>query len=325
MADPVSGSTTSPDTSSTGSTGGGWLSDIGNFISSPTGQLATAAGTVGLGMYNASQASNQAKGYAGQLSAAGAPASSVYGGTIGQLTGGPTVGGPTGQIISGTTGAAGGLLQTAEQYASGALTPAQQQLIQQQTSGQEAALGSSLGNRIDSSARVQGMEAIGNNAAMLQQQLVQGNVALAQGALQSATTAYNSLVSNALQAGQLGLSATSQAVQTAMQADTQIAGYINQLISQVAQGLAGGGSASSTGTTPGGQLGSAIKNLFSGGGGSVASPTDAFGAQTTQTALQSPVASDYFSSMQQPDINIDTSSLNTQPADVASSFGSEGW
>ena len=95
--------TTSTDTSSDGSS---WLSDVGStlgnvatsagkFLTSPAGAGLAAAGVgAGVGLYEAGQASRQARALSGQIQAAGAPAGQLGAATIGQLRGGPSVSGP---------------------------------------------------------------------------------------------------------------------------------------------------------------------------------------------------------------------------------------
>ena len=74
-----------------------------------------------------------------------------------------------GAQIAGSTGTAAQLTQTAQQYASGNLTPAQQQQVAQYAAAEQASATAALGNRADSSTRTAQMTQINNNAAMLAQ------------------------------------------------------------------------------------------------------------------------------------------------------------
>lgn len=262
MADPASGST---DPS--------WLTDVGNFMSSPAGQLTGAGIAGGVGLYEAGKASSQAKQLAGQIGAAGAPAGATGAGIYSQLSGGPTMGGPLGTGITAATGAANTLAGTAQKYGTGQLTPAQQQQVDQYRAASRAAVASQLGNRADSSTAIMANQTIDNNAAMLAESLVSQNTQIATGALSAVNQTYTSLLTSALNASHLGLAATSEAVQTQIQSDQQIAQYIQQIIGGIAGGLATAQGGAPGQTTPGGQtgglIGQAVKG-FMGGGGNVA-------------------------------------------------------
>ena len=308
-----------PDTSS----GGSWLSDVGTtlgnigtsagkFLTSPGGAGLAAAGVgAGVGLYEAGQASSQAKQLAGQIQAQGAPAGQLGAGTIGQLTGGPSVGGPMGQAITGQTGAANTLAQTAQQYGSGNLTSAQNLQIQQQVAQQRAQVNRDLAasGNLNSSARDSAFQQIDNNAAMLAQQMVQGNVNISTSALGAVTNTYNSLIGNALKGSALGLDATSQAVQTQIQSDQQISQYVQQLMKDIAGGLTSTGKGDgqdgqgqgSQASGVGGALGQAIKGFF-GGGGAVANSGAPSAPTTGYQWGGGPGGSDYAPGVSAPDV-----------------------
>ena len=314
MPDPFS------DSSTTDSSGGGsWLSNfgssVGDFLKSPAGQLTAAAVPAGVGFYEAGQANRQASNLAGQIKVAGAPAGQLGAATIGQLTGGPSVGGPMGTAIAGQTGAAATLAQTAQQYGSGNLTAAQNLQIQQQVAAQRAQVNRDLAasGNLNSSARDSAFQQIDNNAVMLAQQLVTGNVNLSTSALGAVNSTYDSLINNALSESGLGLKATATAVQQQIQSDQQISQYVQQLMSQIAQGLTGasggggqggqGGQPQSAGGGVGGALGQAIKG-FMGGGGAVAGGGGAT-AGAPATGYQwgaGPGGSDYAPGVSAPDV-----------------------
>lgn len=319
--------------------GGNWLSDVGNFMASPTGQLTTAAGVGALGTYQASQAKSDSSKLAGQITAVSGPFGATGGAMETQLAGGKPVAGPLGAEISGTTAAAGELAGVAQQYGTGQLTPAQLQQVNSYRSSQRGMVDAQLAaaGNIDSSARAAAYANIDNNAAQLTQQLIQGNVSMAQGALQSVTNTYNALLNQALQSGSLGLQGASEAVRLQIQQDTQIAGMLNQLYASLAKGLtAGGGGGGAGGGGGGGASGpSAVQQLIAkltgGGGGAVAGG----GAPTAQTPSQLPPGTTAdISNIQEPNFNFDTGggatsypypadSLTATPAGDAGSFSAD--
>lgn len=292
-------------------TGGNWASDVGNFMTSPTGQLVTAAGVGGLGTYQASQAKSDASKLAGQITSISTPYAQAGAGMQTQLAGGKPMAGPLGTEISGTTAAATELTGVAQQYGTGALTPAQQTQVNSYRSSQRGMVDSQLAaaGNIDSSARAAAYANIDNNAAQLTQQLIQGNVSMAQGALSSVTNTYNQLLQQALASGSLGLQGATNAVQLQIQQDTQIAGILAQLYGNLAKGLTAGSGGGGGGGGGGGASGgpSAISQLIAkitgGGGGGVANP----GQPQAQTAAQLPAGTTAdITNMPEPNYNFDT-------------------
>lgn len=256
-------------TSGSSGTDNSWLTSLGNF--------ATAAIPVGASLYQAGRATTNAQNLTNAISATTQPANQLGTATTNQLLGGPAAGGQTGTTVAGVGGVNQTLLQTAGQYASGNLTPAQQAQVDQYVKGQKAQAAASLGGNINSSAGLVANQQIDNNAAMLAQNLVQGNVNLSTSALGAVTQAYNSLVTNALNASGLGLKGTATAVQTQLANDSQVSQLLQQIMGGIAstyttaQGGAVGQQGGNKQTTPGGQLGAAagtlLQKLGIGGGG----------------------------------------------------------
>lgn len=276
---PQGGATTTTDGTTSNP---GFLSTLGNFVSSNAGLLGGLA-TGGVGLYQAGQATQQGKQAAGQIQATVNPALQTGQGTFGQLTGGPAVGGPLGTSITGQTGAAAELTGVAQQYGTGQLTSAQQTQIQQQVAAQKAAYDQQFAGtgNMNSSARAAAHQQIDNNAAILTQQLINQNLQMAEGAQTSVTGTYNSLLQNALSQSSLGLTGTQAAVNTQLQQDQAVQQYLQQIMSGIATQLgsaSGGGSVASgakTAGTPsvaqqaGGLIGTGLQTLFGGGAGSV--------------------------------------------------------
>lgn len=315
---PQGGATTTTD----GSSGGNWLSTlgsgIGNFISQNQGLIGGAA-TAGVGLYQAGQATKAGQQAAGQIQSTVAPAQAVGAGTYGQLTGGPSVGGPLGTAITGQTTAAAELTGVAQQYGTGQLTSAQQTQIQQQVAAQRAQADQQLAasGNMNSSARDAKYQQIDNNAAILSQQLINQNISMAEGAQTSVMNTYNSLLSNALSSSELGLKGTEAAVNTLLQNNKDVQAALQQIMSGITTGLAtasGGGAVAQQGgkaggTTPLGQAGAAIgtglQNLFGGGTPAVsASDLANYSAQGSAAIAAMPVQSLNLS-------NMDTSGTGT--------------
>jgi hypothetical protein len=239
------------------------------FLTSPVGQVATFGGVGAIGALEAHQANQEASKLAGSISTLGQPYSQAGAAQLGQLTGGPQAPGPMGTQTALATTAANELGQVAVQYGTGNLTPAQNTQVQSFVSQQRAQVDSTLGasGNIDSSARAAAYQQIDNNAAMLAQQLEQGNINMAQGALQAMQSSYSNLLTQALNSSAFGLGAQSQAVSLLMQSNTQVAGQLQQLFSALAQGLgtAWGGGKGTGGTA--GTGGNAVQNILKGLGG----------------------------------------------------------
>jgi hypothetical protein len=257
------------------STFSSFTSGANQFLGTPTGQLATYAGVGALGMYEANQANQEAAKLAGSLGTIGTPYTAAGSAQLGQLRGGPSMGGPMGTQTALSTQAATELGNVAVQYGTGNLTPAQNTQVQAYVRQQRAQVDSQLAGsgNLNSSARDAAYQQIDNNAAMLTQQLVQGNVQMAQGALQSVQQTFNSLLNQALASSGFGLQAQSEAVALQIQSNTQVSGQLQQLFSALATGLGtawGGGKGGTAGA--GGTGGNAVQNILSklgGGGGNV--------------------------------------------------------
>lgn len=314
-----------------GSTGGtnGWLSTIESAI--PAGIALTQAG----------QATRAGQNLTNAISGAAAPQLNLGTATVGQLQGKGTVGGPMGAYISGATGAANELAQTAGQYATGNLTPAQQQQVQSFSAGQKAQVAGGLSRtgNLDSSTRAALNQEVDNNAAMLTQSLVNQNLQMAGSALQAATGTYNSILQTSLSQSTLGSQATAIAVAEQLKNDQQVSQIIQQIlagISMQATTAAGGQVSKQGGNTPGQQLGAGVGQMLQklgiGGNnpmsnvptGGVPSDLQSQFQQEQQGYLASgsagadpwsaPAANAPqldISSFQPPDINIDTSGATT--------------
>lgn len=260
-------------TTPTSSGGGNWLSTLGNWASQNTGLLGGLA-TAGVGMYQAGQATQAGKQAAGQIQSTVTPTQNLSTATLGQLQGQGTVGGPMGQAIAGQTTAAQELAGVAQQYGTGQLTSAQQTQVQQTVAAQKAQVDQQLAasGNMNSSARAAAHQQIDNNAAILAQQLEQGNLTMAQGALGQVSSTYNSLLSNALNQATLGLSGTQSAVNTQLQNDQQVSQYLQQIMSGIATQLgtaSGGGAVAGQGgkaiapmVQAGQAIGTGLQNLF---------------------------------------------------------------
>lgn len=365
MADPVSGdltSTPTTDTSAPAATpgvtpttdisalnpnwgGSNWLSTIGsdlsgaattagNWLTSPTGQNVQASIPLAATLFQAGRATTQGNALTNAISAQGRPAGNLGAGTINQLLGGPSAGGPMGQYVTGATGVANTLTGTAAQYGTGQLTPAQQQQVEQYRNAAKSQVASefSKGN-LDSSARMTSNTAIDNNASMLAQSLVAGNMQISEGALAAVNSTFQSLVNNALNASGLGVLATSDAVRQQLANNQQVQTLLQQIFGGIAkqQTTAQGGTVSQQGGqqpgTPGTLTQLLQKWLGPGGGGAdnTAAGQQAASIISSNADQTTPGLTD-ITNMQMPNFNIDTSTLTagtTQPSDLG--LGSEGW
>ena len=261
------------------------------FLQTPLGQTATFAVPGAIGMYQAGQAQQRTNQLAGQISALGQPYSQAGAQQLGQLYGGPQAPGPAGVLTAESTGAAQELGQVAQQYGTGNLTPAQNTQVQSYVSQQRAMVDQQLGasGNLNSSARAAAYQQVANNAAMLTQQLIQGNIQMAQGALDSVQKTFSSILNQALGSSEFGLSATSEAVQLQVQSDLQIQQSMNQLMGALAQGLgtAWGGGKGTQGTQ-GGSAAQQLVNKLRGGGGNVNQPGQPFGTNPPEWSPTDP-------------------------------------
>jgi hypothetical protein len=244
------------------------------FLKSPLGQMTTIGGG---GLLYANRANAEAAKLAGSISTLGQPYSQAGAQQLGQIT-------P--QLATGTaesSAAANELGQVAMQYGTGQLTPAQQTQVQAYIQQQSAQVDSALAGsgNLNSSARGAAQQQIQNNAAMLTQQLIQGNISMAQGALQSVQSTYSSMLNQALAQSQFGLGAQQAAVALQIQSNTQVSGQLQQLFSALAQGMSGSQGKTGTGQTGQGQGGgNAVQQLLAklgikgSGGGNVNQPTN---------------------------------------------------
>lgn len=330
-----------------------WLSTIGsdlsgaaktagNWLNSPTGQNVMSALPIGAALYEQGRANTNAVNLTNAITGAARPQLNLGNATVGQLQGQGNVGGPMGQYISGATGAANTLANTAQQYATGQLTPAQQQQVQQYANAAKSQVASqfSRGN-LDSSARMTSNEAIDNNAAMLAQNLVAGNLQMSAGALNAVNQTYSTLLTNALNQAGLGTDATAKAVQLQLQNNQQLQQLMQQIFSGIAQQMttAQGGKVAAQGgnqaQTPGQQLGAAGGQLLQKLLGTGGTPTTGAGSDfATQQANEvanylqgsgatAPGITD-IANAPMPNFNIDTSSIpNPDPSTMG--LGSEGW
>ena len=253
-----------------------------------------------IGMYQSGQAQKQAAQLTGQITSAAQPFSQFGSGITTQLAGGAPMAGPMGPAITAQTGAAQTLSQTAQQYASGNLTPAQQQQIQAYIQQQKSMAMSELasaGITDPNSAQMQSrMQEINNNAMMQAQQMVQGNVNISNTALTTAQSVFQNLISAAVSSGALGLQGISVAVQTQIQQNTAIKDSLNKLFGQVVNAMAtaakpagGGGGAPAGG---GGQTAwGAVQNIaskFGIGGGADQGLASQYSPSNIQSAMPTP-------------------------------------
>lgn len=276
MANPATGATTTPTSNTTGQNWGTQLAlndpTIGTNLSSGgdnnwlTSFPWSSAITTGVALEQAGAATRAGQNLTNAVSGAARPQLNLGNATIGQMTGGPSVGGPMGQYITGATGAAQEQLGVAATYGTGNLTPAQQQQVRSYSAAQKGQVASQLasGGNLDSSTRATLNQEVDNNAAMLTQQLVLQNQTIAQNAMTAANNTYTSMLTNSLAQTTLGTEATMRAVQMQLQNDQQVQGIIQQILSGIATQAttASGGQVSKQGgnqpTTPGGQLGAAF-------------------------------------------------------------------
>lgn len=338
MADPlnpasqVTGGTQAQADPSAGLTGGlsTLATDISQFFGSPLGQLAEFGTLAGIGQYQAGQAQRQIGSEAGSISALGQPFSVAGQGILGQLTGGPQVGGPVGASIATQTAAAGELGQVAKTYSTGNLTAAQQQQVQQYIQQQRAMVDTQLAasGNTDSSARQAAYQQIDNNAAQLTQQLTQGNVQIGTQALQSVQSTYSTLLNQAMSSSELGLGAQEAAVMTLVQGDTQLQQSLMQLFGLIAQGFgtAMGGGKGGQGTQPGGTgVSLSPSGGVAGGGGGAGYPAPLTGS-ALDTATAGQVASSQSAYQTQADITAQNaidqqlSSINPSYIDTGATF-----
>jgi hypothetical protein len=307
----VAAAGTSPASSSTGSS---LLSDAGSFLSSPLGEVAGFGALAGVGLEEASSQQKQNNQLAGTLGVLGQPFTAAGDAELAQLEGGPAVGGPLGASITQQTGAAAELGATAQQYGTGQLTSAQQLQVSQYVAQQKAQVASELaasGNNDPNSTQYQtAYQQIDNNAVMLTQQLVQQNTQLAEGALTAVQSTYSNLLNQALSSSGFGFETQSQAVQTLIQGNSQIAGQIQQLMGGIAQGYGAALGGGKTGSAAAG-LGAAVGSAARGGAGSgVAS--SASGGGVGLTSAQQTEEADTVAAGTAPDIATDTSDISSQ-------------
>lgn len=311
--------------STLGSDLSGAATSAGNWLAGPTGQNVQASIPTLATLFQAGRATTQGNALTNAISAQGRPAGNLGAGTINQLMGGPSVGGPMGANIAGVTGVAGTLTSTAGQYATGQLTPAQQQQVEQYRNAAKSQVASqfSAGN-LDSSARMTSNTAIDNNAAMLAQSLVAGNMQISEGALAAVNSTFQSLVNNALNASGLGVLATSDAVRQQLANNQQVQSLLQQIFGGITKQQTtaqGGPVAQQGGQQPGtpGTLTQLLQKWLPGGGGTTpassnpSDPTQVASNYMATSGLTAPGITD-ITNMPMPDFNIDTSSLDTQPS-----------
>lgn len=266
--------------------GGSFLSDLGsgisNFLSSPLGQTAEFATLGGIGMAEASSQRSENQQQAGKLAAAGAPFTKAGQDILTQLEGGAQVGGPLGSSIKQQTDTAASLGETAKQYSTGNLTPAQQQQIKDFISQQRAMVDSQLASsgNLDSSARQAAYQQIDTKAAELQESLTSENLQISESALGAVQSTYSGLLNQALSSSEFGFSTEQAAVTTLIQSDTQLAGQLQQLFAGIAQGYGnavGGGKKTNTAGSAAGSAASAVGRAVSSIGGKGVASTPAGG------------------------------------------------
>jgi hypothetical protein len=292
-----------------GAGGGGdssWLSDLSTFLSSPAGNLAEF-GTLGaLGLAEANKQKGTNDQLAGTLAAPGKPFTAAGAGELGQLTGGPSVGGPLGQSITDQTAAAKNLAGVAKTYSTGQLTPAQNLQVSQYVADQKNAAKAELaaaGITDPNSQQYQDrMQQIDNNAAMLGQQLVQGNTNLAEGALTAVQGTYTTLLNQALSSSEFGFSTQLAAVQTQIQSDTALTGQLEQLFAGIAEGFGTAMKGSGKPSTPSFKIpgvSSGASGGGSGGGSGVASNPSGSEGDTTFDPTQDPYGQPFYPGVSQ--------------------------
>jgi hypothetical protein len=243
-------------TSSLGSDLSSLGGDITSFLSSPTGELAEFGTIAGLGISQANSQAATNTQLSESLGTLGTPFSGAGAAELGQITGGPSVGGPLGASITQQTGAAANLGQVAQEYSTGQLTPAQQQQVSDYTAQQTAQLKTQLASsgNTDSSALDAGMQQINNNAAQLTQSLVSGNTTMATQALTAVQATYSNILNQSLSDAAFGFGAQEAAVQTQIQSNTALSASLNALFSALAQGIGTALGGNKT-TTPAGAAG----------------------------------------------------------------------
>lgn len=273
-------------TSSLGSDLSAFGSDLSSFLTSPTGEFAEFGTLAGLGISQANSQAQTNTTLANSLGTLGTPYSAAGAAELGQLEGGPQVGGPLGASITQQTTAAANLGQVAEQNSTGQLTAAQQTQVQTYISQQQAMVDSQLaasGNP-DSSARDAAYQQIQNNAATLTQQLIQGNTTMATQALSAVQSTYSNLLNQSLSDASFGFGAQEAAVQTQIASNTQLSQSLNQLFAALAQGFGTALGGNKTSTSTGTQPGTAGVASTPAGGSSQLSPVSSAGAPISGSA-----------------------------------------
>jgi hypothetical protein len=194
-----------------------------------------------VGLYGAQQQQNLGNRVAGTIPAAVQPATSLGAGTSNYLQTGVPMGGPMGQSQVQQTQAAAQLGNVANQYASGNLTPAQvlalQQGVNAATAGKNLAFSMS-GNPLSSASIMEGQN-INNQAIIASQQIQQNNIQLASNALQSVQSVYNNLVSQVLNAANLGGSAATAAAQLIMKNNADVQKNIQSIWQNITKSIIG--------------------------------------------------------------------------------------
>ena len=281
----VDSASSSTGSATSASTGSSVLSDLGSFLSSPLGNVAEFGTLAGLGLSEANSQKSENDSLAGSLSATGAPYTAAGSAELAQLSGGPSVGGAEGAAITSQQQTAAQLSAQANTYSTGQLTSAQNSQVQSYIAQQKAQLNTQLAasGNIDSSAQQAGYQQIDNNAAQLTQQLINGNLTMAEAAQTSVGQTYSTLLNQALSSSEFGFSTQEAAVQTQIQSDTALAGQLQQLFAGIAEGFGSSLSGKSGGSGVGGALGSALGGVASGASGGGATGTSQIQSEQNET------------------------------------------
>jgi hypothetical protein len=289
LAAPAAGDTTgTTDPSFLSSLGG----DITGFLNSPLGNLTEFGTLAAAGLSQASSQKSENQALAGNISDLGKPFSAAGAAELGQLTGGPSVGGPLGASIDQQTGAAANLGKIAQDYSTGQLTPAQQQQVSDYVAQQKSTARAELaaaGITDPNSQQFQSrMQQIDNNAAELGQSLITSDTAMAEGALTAVQQTYSGLLNQALTSSEFGLGAEESAVTLQIQQDTALANSLQTLFAGIAQGFGNamrqpsGGGGGGGGTSPASTAAGVAKQAAGGADSSGVASSAAGGATPAQ-------------------------------------------
>jgi hypothetical protein len=337
--------TSTPNATTGGTTGGGFLDNLGSSLTSllPSGSNLATLGLGAAGLYEANQQKKTNDAQAATLTGLGKPYVDAGQTALKQAQAGTL--NPQQQALQNSqlgqgttlTGQAGPLLDIAntafKQYQAGQLPAWQQAELDQQKADAMAQLKQSLGAQVDSSTLAQAMAGIDKQFETAKGQLLQQNLATGQSAesqgqgiqgqgfaatnagWQTGVDAVQQSFTNAINLATAGNGPVAEAVQLAIAGDTQLTNNLMQFYGALAKSYASNASGTSKSSGLGSLLSGASGALS--GGNAVRGLVNAAGNGVTDTTAltgtQSLLPSDLPTST--PDLGIDPSTLDTSSLD----------